>query len=265
MHVRVMTYNIKSGRYRPDSLEAVAGVIEAQSPDVLAIQEVDEGLARTQGIAQTDWLARRLKMRGLFAPAMAHDGGSYGIALLSHWPAQAHERRLLFRPQYADAARRPRHDSEQRVMLGALLAQPAPYGGSAGSASDCALKIVVTHLGLTPDQRARQAQELAGFARTWQGDAPTLIAGDFNCDPGAPELAPLRESFQEACALACVEGEARYTFPAGALGTRTADGWRGAIDHLWVSPGVRIRSARVIYDETRASDHQPLVADCEIC
>ena len=91
-----------------DGLEAVAQMIAAQSPDVVALQEVDECLARTERIPQTDWLASRLKMYGIFAPATQIDDGWYGIALLSRWQAQKHEHRLLFRPRYADAAQRPR-------------------------------------------------------------------------------------------------------------------------------------------------------------
>ena len=48
------------------------------------------------------------------------------------------------------------------------------------------------------------------------------------------------------------------------FGARCPDGWHGAIDHIWLSPQVRVTSAAVIYDETCASDHQPLVVDCEI-
>ncbi len=266
MRLRVMTYNIKSGRYRADGLEAIARVVAAQSPDVLALQEVDEGMARSKSLSQTDWLARRLQMRGLFAPAMQYDDGWYGIALLSRWPIQSHERRLLFRPEYANAVQRPRHDSEQRVMLGTVI---APFslegrGAAAENENECHVKIIVTHLGLTSDQRAVQVQELAEFARTWQGDLPTLIMGDFNCLPDAPELAPLREHFQEACALCNVTGEARFTFPSGAMGARTPDGWRGAIDYVWASRDVRIVSAQVIYDESRASDHQPIVVEVEV-
>lgn len=265
MRVRVMSYNIKSGRYQTDGLEAVARVIAAQSPDLLALQELDENMGRTGFVSQTDWLTRRLRMNGLFAPAMEHDSGWYGIALLSRWPIQAHERRLLFRPMYADAAERPRHDSEQRVMLGATLTptlylrRPSPLKGEG-----CSVKVVVAHLGLTPDQRAVQIQELSDFARTWLGEHPTIIMGDFNCDPDAPELAPLRAHFQEACAVCVVEGDARYTFPSGPLGARCADGWHGAIDHVWASPDLKILSARVVMDESRASDHQPLVVEVQL-
>ena len=277
MHIRVMTYNIKSGRYRPGSLEAVASIVSAQAPDFLALQEVDEGLARTGRVSQCDWLARTLRLRGLYAPAMPFEDGWYGIALLSRLPLQSHERRLLFRPAYADAAQRPRHDSEQRVALGALLALPAsvrsgePTEGHSSLPARApvqragSLKVVVAHLGLTADQRYEQARELVEFAQTWQGGAPALIAGDFNCEPTAPELAPLRERFAEAYALVHFDGDARCTFPSGPPGARTHDGWRGAIDQVWLSPGVQVRSARVVHDETLASDHQPLLVDCEIC
>jgi len=249
MYLCVMSYNIKSGRFRPHSLEAVAQIIAAQSADIVALQEVDDCVARTDCMPQTAWLAKRLHMHGLFAPAMPMDDGWYGIALLSRWPVESHEQRLLFRPEYADAAQRPRHDSEQRVMLSAVFSS---------------FNLIVTHLGLTPDQRERQALELVAHAKPWQAIQPTIIAGDFNCEPSALELAPLREHFQEACAVVGVAGAARDTFPSGPPGARCADGWHGAIDHIWLSPQVRVRSAAVIYDETRASDHQPLVVNCEI-
>jgi len=253
MRLRIVTYNIKAGRHHPDGLEAVARVIDALAPDVLAVQEVDEGMPRTHSVSQTDWLTRRLRLGGLYAPALERDGGRYGIALLARLPVQAHERRPLFRPQYPDADRRPRHDSEPRVALGARLQSDAGP-----------LRVFVTHMGLTPDQRAVQARELADFADAWGGAGPALIAGDFNCDPDAPELSPLRGRYADACAMRGVSGDARFTFPSGAAGARMPDGWRGAIDYVWVSPGVRVHAAQVIADESCASDHQPVVVDFSI-
>jgi endonuclease/exonuclease/phosphatase family metal-dependent hydrolase len=265
-----MTYNIKSGRYHPDGLEAIARVIEAQSPDILGLQEVDEGMRRTQAAAQADWLTRRLRMRGLFAPAMSHDEGQYGLALLTRWPIVSHLRQPLYQPVYADAAARPRHDSEPRVMLGAKLALALPAPAQRQPATQApvtgrpALAVTVTHLGLTSDQRAVQVRELAAFARASAGELPALILGDFNCLPDAPELAPLREHFREACAVSHIAGAQRCTFPSGPHGARTADGWRGAIDYIWLSPHIRILSARVPADLSCASDHQPLVVELEL-
>jgi endonuclease/exonuclease/phosphatase family metal-dependent hydrolase len=241
-------------------------VVEAQAPDALALQEVDENMARSRRIAQSDWFARRIRANGLFAPAMEYDGGQYGIALLARLPIQSHERRLLYLPQYGDADQRPRHDSEQRVMLAAtvLLASLSRPGSVGSDAGEGALKLIVTHLGLTPDQRSVQVQQLADFARSWHGSLPTVIMGDFNCEPDAPELAPMYEHFQDACAVCRLSGDARFTFPSGARGARCEDGWRGAIDYVWASPDVKICSAQVIFDESRASDHQPVVAEIEI-
>lgn len=254
-----MTYNIKSGRHHPDGLAAIARIVEAQAPDILALQEVDEGMARSASLAQTDWLTRRLRMRGLFAPAMPYDGGWYGIALLSRWPVESHERRPLFCPTYADAASRPRHDSEPRVMLSARIALPP---GSPGAPAR--INVIVTHLGLTADQRTVQVRELVAQAAQWRDAGPTLVMGDFNCEPDAPELSPLREHFNEACAEFGVSGEDRYSFPSGPRGARMPDGWRGAIDYIWVSRDVKVLSAKVLADVSLASDHQPLVADLEL-
>jgi endonuclease/exonuclease/phosphatase family metal-dependent hydrolase len=253
-----MTYNIKSGRHHPDGLAAIARIVEAQSPDILALQEVDEGMARSAGLAQTDWLTRRLRMRGLFAPAMPYDGGWYGIALLSHWPVESHECRPLFCPTYPDAASRPRHDSEPRVMLSARVSPPPDSPDTPAR-----VNVIVTHLGLTPDQRTVQVRELAEQVAHWADAGPTLVVGDFNCEPDAPELSPLRERLRDACAARGVAGEDRFTFPSGSRGARTSDGWRGAIDYVWVSPDLSVLSARVLADESRASDHQPLVVDLE--
>jgi endonuclease/exonuclease/phosphatase family metal-dependent hydrolase len=259
MQIRIVTYNIKSGRHHPQGLEAVARIVSTLAPDILGLQEVDEGMRRSGGVAQTDWLSRRLRMAGLFAPAMAYDGGQYGIALLSSRPISAHERRPLFRPVYVDAGSRPRHDSEPRVMLGARLALPRP-----GSEGSYPLNIVATHLGLTPDQRLVQAREVADFAWAWAGTQPLVVLGDFNCNPGAPELAPLRASLVDACNAQGVAGEARVTFPIDGNAAAAFGEEPTAIDYVWVSPGVNITSARVLMDESRASDHRPLVVDVEL-
>jgi len=216
-------------------------------------------MRRTGGIAQTDWLSRRLRMAGLFAPALPFDGGQYGIALLTRFRVRAHERRALFTPLYPDAASRPRHDSEPRVMLGAQLDLPCT-----GTKVPCTLNIVATHLGLTADQRAVQVRELAAFAQAWAGQAPLVVMGDLNCDPGVPELAPLQASLVDALAAQSVSGPARVTFPVTTSAGSAPNTEPTAIDYVWLSPGVRIVSARVLDDASLASDHRPIVVDVEL-
>ena len=157
-----------------------------------------------------------------------------------------------------DAASRPRHDSEPRVMLSARITPP-----DSPDAPD-RINVIVTHLGLTADQRAVQVRQLADQAAQWGDAGPTLLMGDFNCEPDAPELLPLRAHFNEVCVECGISGEARYSFPSGPRGARTPDGWRGAIDYIWVSHDVKVISANVLADVSLASDHQPLIANLEL-
>src|SRR4029079_10643504 len=82
--ITVMTYNIHHGAGgdgRVD-LERIATVIRAANPDVVALQELDSGVPRTNGAFQAEELARLTKMQGVFGPAMDYEGGKYGDAVL---------------------------------------------------------------------------------------------------------------------------------------------------------------------------------------
>ena len=74
-----------------------------------------------------------------------------------------------------------------------------------------------------------------------------ILLGDFNAEPGAPELAPLWKELTPA-------DPGAYTFPAADPVKR--------IDYVAVGEGVRVRDAAVA--ETLASDHRPVVADLSL-
>jgi endonuclease/exonuclease/phosphatase family metal-dependent hydrolase len=74
----------------------------------------------------------------------------------------------------------------------------------------------------------------------------TILLGDFNAPPEAPELAPLWEKLTIA--------PAGPTFPADAPAKR--------IDHVAVSGGLRVRATSV--PETPASDHRPVLAELSV-
>src|SRR5207344_988211 len=67
--VRVMTYNIHVGVGMDKKLDLprIAGVINAQHPDLVGLQEVDRGVTRTQQIDEIAELARLTKMDYAFA------------------------------------------------------------------------------------------------------------------------------------------------------------------------------------------------------
>ena len=70
--VRLLTYNVHRcvGTDRRLDVGRVAEVIAAQSPDIVALQEVDVGRARTGGVDQAHRLAQRLGMAFHFNAAL---------------------------------------------------------------------------------------------------------------------------------------------------------------------------------------------------
>ena len=76
---------------------------------------------------------------------------------------------------------------------------------------------------------------------------PTLVFGDLNAAPDAPELQPLLARLHDAWS----GSSPGYTYPAEAP--------RERIDDVLVSPHFTVRSVRV--PETQASDQRPVVAD----
>jgi endonuclease/exonuclease/phosphatase family metal-dependent hydrolase len=92
--IRVMTYNIESGR---GAIDGTVAAIRAQSPDIAALQEVDVHWAERSGFAdQAAILAERLAMQVRFARIYRTSNGDpgkppreFGVALLSRFPIVA--------------------------------------------------------------------------------------------------------------------------------------------------------------------------------
>ena len=83
--LRLATFNIRHGApsrgYRGDP-ERVAAACASLAADVLALQEVDQGLARSGGADLAREAAEAAGMNYVFAPTMPLRGGNYGNALL---------------------------------------------------------------------------------------------------------------------------------------------------------------------------------------
>ena len=232
--LRVMSYNIRNARggdQRVD-LERIAEVIAAFAPDVVALQEVDVGRARSGGVDQAEVLGERLGLFASFAPCIEEGCERYGIATLTRWPPLAV--RQLALP--AVVQRRGR-GSEPRCALLTRLHWPD---------DDRELAVVNTHLSVIANERPGQvAALLAGL------DADeVVIAGDFNCTPWS---APFRR----------LAGTLR---PA----TRRVRTWPARLpivplDHiLYRGPLQVIHSGVWTHGAARrASDHLPVVAELE--
>ena len=83
--MRLASFNIKNGLSDDGSCDPDALVVACRRlrADVLALQEVDRGVPRSNGADQTSIVANGCGLTGIYAPARRLDGGQYGNALLA--------------------------------------------------------------------------------------------------------------------------------------------------------------------------------------
>jgi endonuclease/exonuclease/phosphatase family metal-dependent hydrolase len=234
--LRVLTYNVHSciGSDQRLGPERVLRVIRRFAPDVVALQELDIGQDRTQGLHQAEFFARGLSMQLHFAPARERLGGHYGNAILTRQPSQLVRSENL--PRLHDAC-------EPRAAI--WVAVETDFGE---------LHVLNVHLGLQRRERGLQAEALLG--KHWLTDPRrgelAIVCGDFNATPGSAVYTRFAERLTDAQLAA---GGARPTFPAIWPLVR--------IDHVFVTPRLRVIGADVPAGLVArvASDHRPLVAD----
>jgi endonuclease/exonuclease/phosphatase family metal-dependent hydrolase len=240
--LRVMTYNVHRcvGWDRVLSPARVAAVIAAHRPDVVALQELDVGHARTGRVDQPLAVAGLLKMDVYFHPATRQENEHYGDAVLSRLPMELVRAGPL--PTLPD-----RPWLERR---GALWVRVRLEGR--------AVQVVNTHLGL--DRRERLAQAEALLGPDWLGHpdcaSPRLLCGDFNARPICPAYRRLCRALRDAQAWPGVAP--RDTFPSLWPLVR--------IDHVFHSPDLTVRGVRLPRNRLAriASDHLPLVVEVSL-
>lgn len=238
MHFRVMTYNIHKGiggvdrRYRPERvIEAIAHC----EPDIVFLQEVDDGVPRSRNHKQVNLIGDTLNFpHRAYQRNVVLSEGHYGNALLSHFPlSDVHHLELTVplkkRRRGLAAHCRVRFNGHTKTML-----------------------IFNFHLGLAAFERRIQLRRLLNCSllkRTHKSTA-VIAAGDYNDVWGN-----LGRQIMEPADFKSATGMAN-TFPA-VLPMRPLDHifYRGSsisLDHSYVS---RTQVAR------EASDHLPLVAE----
>jgi endonuclease/exonuclease/phosphatase family metal-dependent hydrolase len=136
-------------------------------------------------------------------------------------------------------------------------------------------------------ERVRQVERLLTWLELEAAGRPVVVCGDFNSTPDTPAIALMRRRFASAHAAAHGR-EPDYTAPAPLLrpehpikkaivqtmslfANRTLRPWRGTLDYIFVSPGVRVLDCRVVLDQPAsgdptlyASDHFGLAATLEV-
>ena len=227
-----MSYNIRSARGSDNrvDLERIASVIAPFEPQIVALQEVDVGHARSGGVDQAHKLALRLEMSAHFAPCVERGCERYGIATLTSLAMV--ESRLVVLPALVH-----RRGSQPRRALVTRLTWPA-HGHT--------LDMVNTHLSIVAAERPAQ---VAAIASELDAD-DVVVAGDLNCMPWSRAYRALSGALRSAT-------QGARTWPARApLFSIDHILYRGAFGVIeagaWTPPNAR-----------RASDHLPVIAVLE--
>ncbi|MFJ9603693.1 endonuclease/exonuclease/phosphatase family protein [Streptomyces althioticus] len=242
--LRVATYNIHAGAGEDQvfDLDRTAAALRDLRADVIGLQEVDVRWGeRSDFTDEARALAEKLRMRVFFAPiydlAPAAEGAErrqYGVAVLSRHPV-------------LDA------ENHEITRLSTQTSDPVPAPAPGFAEIVIRVKGVRTHVYSThldyradPSIRAAQVDDMLGILADDRG--PSVLVGDFNAEPSAPELAPLWHTLRDAAP------DAGLTYPAIAPQKR--------IDLITVSDGITVTGART--HATDASDHRPVVADLRL-
>jgi endonuclease/exonuclease/phosphatase family metal-dependent hydrolase len=238
-----MTYNVHRcvGVDRRLDVARIADVIAEHQPDIVCLQELDVGRARTGGVDQAEAIAQRLAMTFQFNAAMKVETEQYGDAILT-----PHPERLIRAGALPIVRGVP--GNEPRGALWSAVDLP---GGT--------VNVINTHLGLIPREQRLQAAALTG--RDWLGHPDcighTILTGDFNATSITRPYQTLIRRLDDAQGRLGLRPTVK-TFPSAFPAIR--------IDHCFVSPGIRITGVSAPFSPLArmASDHLPLIVDFEL-
>jgi endonuclease/exonuclease/phosphatase family metal-dependent hydrolase len=241
LRLRVATYNVHGcvGMDGQRSEGRIAEVIASMSADIVGLQELDLGRARSAHADQAALIAMQLGWKYHFHPAMRSGDEQYGNAIVSRFPIEL--KRAAEMPGTP-----PWYCREQRI---AIWMQAETDLGR--------VQIINSHFGLGRSERRLQAKLLIGPA--WIGSVPpnepAILLGDFNSVRNSRAYQVIGTHLRDVRTLVRPHGGFR-TFP-----TRLPS---LAVDHIFVNAALfptqlnvhRTALARL------ASDHFPLV--CEL-
>ena len=237
VRLRVATYNIQAGG---GNLLAIAETIREMNADVVGLQEVDVHWSdRSRFADQAAELGRALGMDVRFAPIYRLPNSDrtkplreFGVAILSR------HRIVSFR-----------NDTLTRLSTQDTAAGPMPMPGLANAVMEVQgrrIRVFSTHLDYRADPRVRALQVMEMLRHADASEEPTVLLGDLNAPPDAPELKPLFTRFRDAWA----NRDSGHTYPASAPVKR--------IDYVLTSSDFFVSHAAVV--PALAADHRPVVA-----
>ena len=234
----LVTFNLHHDREDwPQRRKVILRELQALQPDAIALQEV---IQKPHVRNQAAWLARRLGYDYQFVSTDPPGRlKRYGNALLTRRPVLARGERLLA----------PLTDYRTVAHLRIDVdGQP--------------VNVYATHLNERSDERGRriraeQVADLLTFIATTSGDAPVVIAGDFNALVDASDLSALRQRYGDSYGSVHVNNELAQI---STLNRHYYDA-PSRIDHIFFQQDKLLaREARLLFDQPYAegrwaSDH----------
>jgi endonuclease/exonuclease/phosphatase family metal-dependent hydrolase len=233
--LRVLCYNIHHAEGVDKSLDVprIARLIQSVNPDIVALQEVDRSVKRTNNVDQPVQLAKLTGMNRSFGANISLQGGEYGNALLTKFAITRTHNHLL-----------PNFDNgEQRGVLDVGLKVPN---------LDVPLRFLVTHFDHRREERERiESAKMVNQLVAEHPDEPVILAGDLNAIPESETVKIIGNSWQQT--------------NENPVATIPVDSPKWQIDFIFVRPRGNwlIEEFRVL-DEATASDHRAIFTVIEL-
>lgn len=238
---KFMTYNIHFGVGMDDllNLERLAQNILSEDidPDIIGLQEVENGRMTSQGVDMAFWLAKRLNMYYFYFPAINEH--AYGLALLSKYPIIS-----------ANGYQIPSISLERVLIHGVVRLNET-----------LEIDVFVTHLGLIDwdENMAAQVNFVLQKTNEVNQTSKKILLGDFNLEYDSSQIAPVYTYFDDT-----LGGVPRpMTFPSINLFDKPIE----SIDYIFATGYNTIVDGHVITDflpgnnpSEFGSDHLPVVS-----
>ncbi len=239
MQLTLMTYNVhscRSPRMEP-TLDEIAKLIRSHAPDVVALQELDRGLERTDGIDQIGELAERTDMESVFSPLVHREEGEYGFGFLYRKSLRKLSSETLLLPKAQPG-------NEQRGLLRLEL-----------SVLGEEITVFNTHLSTNGREQTQQLSILLEHVmNAHEKDRSLALLGDFNAVQGSRSRRRLARHLH-----VCLP---RQVFPATFPSRRPLF----LLDSIYVNDKLEKVSAEIPRSPMArtASDHLPVLAKVQL-
>lgn len=237
--LKVMSYNIQYGN---EGLDSVIAVINAEKPDIVGLQELDVNWdPRSKFVDQAALIAKGTGMEYRFARIYQLPNADpskppreFGVGMLSRYPIKAFTNHVITRLSTQDPNPVPK-------PLPGFLDATVDVNGTP-------VRVLNVHLDFRRDPAVRKMQVADMLAAMGTSKMPTLMFGDMNARPDAPELEPLFKRLNDSWP---------YSQGPGLTGPARNPG--GKIDYVLMSDD--FRTVRTWVPKVYASDHFPVVAE----